>query len=577
MALVRRPVQPNPARLLHAIASIGYDPEVALCDIIDNCLDAKASQVDVQLVQEIHEDEGETDSISQYIIADNGTGMDEAALENAFKIGSDREYTSHSLGKFGIGLKSAALSLGDRIAVVTKRADAEKPICAILSASLVEETNEYVIDIGEPPEDLTNLWRRYAPNADRGTLVAIGELNDSQPPFSRFLEYIRRFCSITYHLFIEDSTAPLAMSVNGQALKPTDPLFTKEAEANGPLNPLTWSGREPHILLKPASLALAPGITATVEATHLVHPPSFEAEGKRNEMRDRFAIDQDPYTGSPRHGFYVYRNRRVIVMAERFRGLVSSQQAAWAFRGRLMFDEAADKVVSLDVKKRHCQLPKKSRTNLGALIRTYQAASAEAWKEAGRREEKRKGDTRQNIATESLLSGPVTNLTYAPGTELTDQSAITARQEAQSKIEEATLAAIQDRNLTKEHLQKLLEDKNPVILAEGLKANVMWLPLPAVEAGFAQTLVNQMNTWVMTAYASADQDPSLYVVLHQFFTILARAEIEVRSNSWSNMPQDAAERVLEMFRRKAANIAEDLAQPLEDMLRRISEGRIEDE
>jgi hypothetical protein len=81
----------------------------------------------------------------------------------------------------------------------------------------------------------------------------------------------------------------------------------------------------------------------------------------------------------------------------------------------------------------------------------------------------------------------------------------------------------------------------------------------------------------MTAYASADQNPALYVVLHQFFTILARAEIEVRSNAWPNMPQDAAERVLEMYRRKAANIAEDLAQPLEDMLRRINEGRIEDE
>lgn len=576
MSMIRRPVQPNPARLLHAIASIGYDPEVALCDIIDNCLDARATQIDVQLVQEIHEDQGETDSISQYIIADNGSGMDEAALENAFKIGSDREYSTHSLGKFGIGLKAAALSLGDRIAVVTKRPDADRPICAILSAALVEETNEYVIDIGDPPEDLATLWRRYAPSPEQGTLVVIGELNDSQPPFSKFLDYIRRFCSVTYHLFLED-TPPLGMSVNGQALKPVDPLFTKEAESSGALNPLTWSGREPHILLKPATLTLAPGVAAKVEATHLIHPPSFEADGKRNDMRDRFAIDQDPYTGSPRHGFYVYRNRRVIVMAERFRGLVSSQQANWAFRGRLMFDEAADEIVSLDVKKRHCQLPKKARTNLGALIRPYQAASAEAWKEAGRREEKRKGDTRQNIAAESLLSGPVTNLAYAPGTDLADQSAITARHEAQSRIEEATLAAIQDRSLTKEQLQKLLEEKNPVILVDGLKANAMWLPLPAVEAGFAQTLVNQMNSWVMTAYASADQNPALYVVLHQFFTILARAEIEVRSSVWSNMPQGAAERVLEIYRRKAASIAEDLAQPLEDMLRRINEGRIEDE
>lgn len=573
MAMQRRPVQPNPARLLHAIASIGYDPEVALCDLVDNCLDAACEHIEIQLVQEIHEDEGETDSVAAYVIADDGTGMDEAGLENAFKIGSDRTYGPNELGKFGIGLKSAALSLGNRIAVVTKRANLDKPICAILSASDVEERNEYAIDIGDPPDELATLWRRHAPNENHGTLVLVSDLNDSQPPYSRFLEYLRRYCSVTYHMFIGDTAKPLSITVNGQTLKAIDPLFTQEAVANGPLNPTEWSGKEPHLLLKPTSLELAPGVTATVEATHLVHPPSFEAEGKRNEVRDKYMIDQDPYTGLQRQGFYIYRNRRVIVIAEQFRGVVASQQSAWAFRGRLMFGQDGDKIVSLDVKKRHCQLPKKARTNLGALIRTYQAASSDAWQEAGRREVQRKGNSRDEIANKSILSGPVTTLDYAPGTDLNDQAVLTMRHEAQAQISVATRSAIQDKALSSEALAKLLVDKHPIVMAEGLRANAMWLPLPAVEAGFAQTLVNRMNTWVLTAYTGAERNAALYVVLHQIFTILGRAEIEVRSSVWPNLPQNAAERVLETFRRKASSIAEDLAEPLDDMLRRIDEGR----
>ena len=84
-------------------------------------------------------------------------------------------------------------------------------------------------------------------------------------------------------------------------------------------------------------------------------------------MRDYYMVDRDPYTANPRHGFYVYRNGRIIVMAERFRGIVPIRTSSWAFRARLMFDEGADEILNLDVKKRHCTLPRKARQNLSAL------------------------------------------------------------------------------------------------------------------------------------------------------------------------------------------------------------------
>ena len=176
MTLARIVVPPNPARLIHAIASIGYDTEVALCDIIDNSIDAGCEHIEVSISPLLLAGEKETDTIGFYLIADDGTGMTKDGLFNALRIGSDRTYVGESLGKFGLGLKSAALALGNRLTVVSKTVDMDDPVCAIMSATAVMTENEYYIELGQPPSDLMTLWRRTVPNANHGTLVMVSEL-----------------------------------------------------------------------------------------------------------------------------------------------------------------------------------------------------------------------------------------------------------------------------------------------------------------------------------------------------------------------------------------------------------------
>jgi hypothetical protein len=135
------PVPAAPGRLIHAVANIGYDPEVALADLVDNSFDARARQIRVVLSQELQGERGETDTISQYLIADDGCGMDREALINAFTLGTRRVYLPHALGKFGLGLKSAGLSLGRQITLVSKTSETggrdagEYPHCPCLSES----------------------------------------------------------------------------------------------------------------------------------------------------------------------------------------------------------------------------------------------------------------------------------------------------------------------------------------------------------------------------------------------------------------------------------------------------------
>jgi HSP90 family molecular chaperone len=155
MEKVQVPAQPG--RLINAVSRMGYDPEVALCDLMDNSLDAQATKISVLLERDTREESGDPDAIRRYIIADDGTGMDRDALINAFTLGASRTYPPGSLGKFGLGLKSAGLALGRTIAIITKTEEAKKPQCAILSIADIETSGEYRISLGDPPEELSKI------------------------------------------------------------------------------------------------------------------------------------------------------------------------------------------------------------------------------------------------------------------------------------------------------------------------------------------------------------------------------------------------------------------------------------
>jgi hypothetical protein len=375
-------------------------------------------------------------------------------------------------------------------------------------------------------------------------------------------------------MFLSDQKRPLSMRINtDDALSPIDPLFMDEAHTNGSLqDPQSWDGRTVHLLLDNHVLPLTSTASASIALTHLVHPPTLEQEGKRAEVREQYLIEADPYTGRSRHGFYIYRNQRVIVLAERFHGLISPATQAWAFRGRLMFNETADNILALDVKKRHCQLPKEARNNLLAIVRTHQQKSIKAWEAAGRRVTEKKGESKEKYANESIANTPVGDLGYAPGTDLSSNAALQARQKLLEAVKADTLKSITDRNISQEILDQRAEDKSLVVMVDGLKGNAMWLPYPATQQGAAETLVNRLHSWITEAYAVAEEDPRITILLHQMITLLARAELEVRSTIWPDLPQDATDKVLDRFRKKASMIGEDLAEALSAELSKLGEG-----
>src|SRR3954470_6898106 len=95
-------VLPSAGRLMSSLRDIGYDLPSAVADLIDNAIDANATNVAVDIVAD--------GAVSWLRVSDDGVGMSSARLDEAMRYGTHADYRSKSLGHFGLGLKTASLS-----------------------------------------------------------------------------------------------------------------------------------------------------------------------------------------------------------------------------------------------------------------------------------------------------------------------------------------------------------------------------------------------------------------------------------------------------------------------------------
>lgn len=113
-----RPIEivPSPSALLKSLRGLGYSPETAIADLVDNALAARARHVRVWL------DWRDGDPLVE--ILDDGDGMTFDGLIEAMRFGGagpDVDRDDDDLGRFGLGLKTASLSQCRRLVVASVR------------------------------------------------------------------------------------------------------------------------------------------------------------------------------------------------------------------------------------------------------------------------------------------------------------------------------------------------------------------------------------------------------------------------------------------------------------------------
>ena len=101
-------LHPDPVRMAEGLRDTGYQFNTAVADVVDNSIASEATFVDIQLNIDLN---GEV----TLAIYDDGIGMDRDGLINAMKYGSKPRPSAASLGKFGLGLKTASTAAGPRM------------------------------------------------------------------------------------------------------------------------------------------------------------------------------------------------------------------------------------------------------------------------------------------------------------------------------------------------------------------------------------------------------------------------------------------------------------------------------
>ena len=168
------PLTLDAARLCDGLSRIGYVPPEAIINLIENAVTANAKNVIAVIVSE----NGERSSIREYLIIDDGVGMDQPGIKNALTLGSAAsQATAGTASKLGFGLKHAAFSQGDTLEVLSSSGDSIF-IKYRVALKDVRAQGVYGAERVELTSEDEALIREHL-HAGRGTIVRITHIRQS--------------------------------------------------------------------------------------------------------------------------------------------------------------------------------------------------------------------------------------------------------------------------------------------------------------------------------------------------------------------------------------------------------------
>ncbi|WP_296104694.1 ATP-binding protein [uncultured Agrobacterium sp.] len=355
-------ISPSPRALLRSLRGLGYSPETALADLIDNSLAAGSRKVDIRL------DWRDGDPLVE--IADDGVGMGFDRLIEAMRFGGegpDAERNVDDLGRFGLGLKTASLSQCRELTVTSRR----NGIVSRLAWDVDRVGDGWHADAPDmsPSGELATAFE----TAGDGTLVSWNRMDRlgglwelDRDSFNDRIASIRAHLSMTFHRFLGGEARRLTISVNGLALSAWDP-FCRRHDAT---------------IALPRDVIRGPDGRIAARAYILPH-------------RDRFANEREwEEAGGPggwveRQGFYVYRSDR-LVSPGGWLGLGGSrswtrEESSRLARIALDLPISMDEAWRIDIRKSLARPPTWARTRLAGIGTDARKRAREifAWRGTG--------------------------------------------------------------------------------------------------------------------------------------------------------------------------------------------------
>ncbi|MGE6489646.1 ATP-binding protein [Paenisporosarcina sp. NPDC076898] len=342
--------QPAARPVINALRSLGYNAKTAIADLIDNSIDAKASNVN--LLFSYNNGDG-------YIqIIDDGIGMNDLEIQVAMSIGSKDPQMSREdqeLGRFGMGLKTASFSLGKRLSVLSKQDNKIVERCWDLD--YVSKTNKWELYKQIPIEVKERMVELVGQS---GTIIFIDKLDrfmraGDNPildnSFYKKVDQIEQHISFVFHSLINQGVSIL---INDNIVEPWDPFLSHHDYTNP---------------LRPRVLHDGAG-KVKVSCFILPHASYFNQVEYKRAGGSKGWNDQQ--------GFYIYRENRLLTFGD-WLDIFPKDQASQLGRIRIDISNKSDEIWQVDIKKSTINPPDSIKSQLKIMAKETRELSKQVF------------------------------------------------------------------------------------------------------------------------------------------------------------------------------------------------------
>ena len=516
---------PHAARTIEGLRDTGYESSDALEDIVDNSIAAGATEV---LIRVWMDPEGEP----LVTVADNGCGMDEKDLINAMTYGSAARPNPASLGKFGLGLKTASTAMCRQLTVVTRGTNGDAPHAATWDLDFVRERDEWLLLRPDPTAEQLELLDEAA-GGGSGTLVIWGKvdrlINEYVLPtgaaarnaLRRRVDQFRASLALTYLRFLRGD-APhqkVRITLNDEGIEPWDP-FGEDFGTEVLLD------LEIPVEIRDAGATRS----ASFRLRAFALPPRSElTREQRNQARILTA----------NQGFYVFREGRLLARGT-WLGLRSVEPHLNLSRIEFSFDHQLDDAFQIDIKKSRIQLQRDLQESLGRLV---QPAIAEA------EERYRKNQRTVAVATSGDLHS-TTNTIIGQNRERLVTSTVTPNGAGQATVRNS-------RGVTTIAVSIVTgESPGPhIVVQDSLDDGLLWRP--TLKDGELAVAINAGHPFYRRVYLANRSNGTAIQGMNFLLWGLCQAE-------WAVITEDEKEH-MDAVRREVSRVARLLANELPDV------------
>ena len=355
-------IQPSPSALVQSLRDIGYSMESAVADIIDNSITAESSNVYINFSW--------NKGFPWLAITDDGCGMTSAELTKAMQLGSRsplEKRDDKDLGRFGLGLKTAAFSQARQLTLISKKNGDIS--CREWDLDTIDDDPDsgwklHVLN-GDQIQELPYIEQLLGIIKSSGTIVLLRKMDrydGLEKKLNQQVDDTRRHLELVFHRYLSPSRGrkKLNIQLNGNQLQGFNP-YNPGNNATQELSGMVIHVENHPILVQPYVL------------------PHYNKTTR--EEYDKYA-GQGGYLQN--QGFYVYRNRRLIIKGTWFR-LIKKEELTKLIRVQIDLPNNLDHLWKIDVKKSHASPPESIRSQLRNVIDRIAASGKKVYRQRGER------------------------------------------------------------------------------------------------------------------------------------------------------------------------------------------------